>query len=189
MIQMPRRNVTRFFIPLIDVLILLFCIFLLMEFNSDAKVTEQSEDVESQDWKLGMMAEDVRKSTKQLQKYDELRPQLDQLQKLQEELEQLRNANQKDLQQHAYVRIIDIDGKDGSISFFDEARPKEPIKIKDAQSAQALIDRHTREASGRAVYYYFLYPRTVSVYPLFGQEQQYRKWFKNVANSLVKVGL
>ena len=30
MIQMPRRSVTRFFIPLIDVLILLFCIFLLM---------------------------------------------------------------------------------------------------------------------------------------------------------------
>ena len=34
MIKMPHRNVTRFFIPLIDVLILLFCIFLLMEFNA-----------------------------------------------------------------------------------------------------------------------------------------------------------
>ena len=30
MIQMPRRSVTRFFIPLIDVMTLLFCIFLLM---------------------------------------------------------------------------------------------------------------------------------------------------------------
>src|SRR5215831_1200172 len=30
MIRPPRRSVTRFFIPLIDVLILLFCIFLLM---------------------------------------------------------------------------------------------------------------------------------------------------------------
>ena len=30
MIQMPRRSVTRFFIPLIDVMILLFCIFLLL---------------------------------------------------------------------------------------------------------------------------------------------------------------
>ena len=30
MITAPRRSVTRFFIPLIDVLILLFCIFLLM---------------------------------------------------------------------------------------------------------------------------------------------------------------
>ena len=30
MIEFPRRSVTRFFIPLIDVLTLLFCIFLLM---------------------------------------------------------------------------------------------------------------------------------------------------------------
>ena len=30
MIELPRRSVTRFFIPLIDVLTLLFCIFLLM---------------------------------------------------------------------------------------------------------------------------------------------------------------
>src|SRR6202011_3261808 len=30
MIELPRRSVTRFFIPLIDVMTLLFCIFLLM---------------------------------------------------------------------------------------------------------------------------------------------------------------
>ena len=30
MIEFPKRSVTRFFIPLIDVLTLLFCIFLLM---------------------------------------------------------------------------------------------------------------------------------------------------------------
>ena len=34
MIVLPKRSVTRFFIPLIDVLILLFCIFLLMPFVS-----------------------------------------------------------------------------------------------------------------------------------------------------------
>ena len=32
MITLPRRSVTRFFIPMIDVLTLLFCIFLLMPF-------------------------------------------------------------------------------------------------------------------------------------------------------------
>ena len=32
MIERPKRSVTRFFVPLIDVLILLFCIFLLMPF-------------------------------------------------------------------------------------------------------------------------------------------------------------
>ena len=30
MIRLPRRSVTRFFIPMIDVLTLLFCMFLLM---------------------------------------------------------------------------------------------------------------------------------------------------------------
>ena len=48
MIHMPRRNVTRFAIPLIDVLILLFCIFLLMEFNSESEVDRQTEVVEDQ---------------------------------------------------------------------------------------------------------------------------------------------
>ena len=32
MIERPKRSVTYFFVPLIDVLILLFCIFLLMPF-------------------------------------------------------------------------------------------------------------------------------------------------------------
>ena len=43
MITQPRRSVTRFFIPLIDVLILLFCIFLLMPFVSRP---EGAKDVE-----------------------------------------------------------------------------------------------------------------------------------------------
>ena len=42
MIQMPQRSVTRFFIPLIDVLTLLFCIYLLMPIVKPAL----AEDVE-----------------------------------------------------------------------------------------------------------------------------------------------
>ena len=34
MIVLPRRSVTRFFIPMIDVLILLFCAFLLVPFSN-----------------------------------------------------------------------------------------------------------------------------------------------------------
>ena len=43
MIQLPQRSVTRFFIPLIDVLTLLFCIFLVMPLaqNSDQALAEQ----------------------------------------------------------------------------------------------------------------------------------------------------
>ena len=188
MIQMPRRNVTRFFIPLIDVLILLFCIFLLMEFNSESKVGEQEGDVEELSNKLKMEEATLASNLKEMQKFDDLRPQLIELEKLRDELEQLRNAGKKNLQESAFVRIIDIDPKDGSISFFDALHPEQPIKISDAQSAQALIDRHTKEANGRQLYYYFSHPRTRSVYPSFGQEQEYKRWFKKVANSLVKVG-
>ena len=189
MITMPRRSVTRFFIPLIDVLILLFCIFLLMEFYNESKVEGQSADVEYQAAEQESPAKaKLQRSYQELQKFDELRPQLTELEKLREENERLRNASQKNLQENAYVRIIDIDAKDGSISFFDAARPDRPIPIKDAQAAQALIERHTKEANGRQLYYYFMYPRARSVYPLFGQEQEYRRWFKKAANSLVKVG-
>ena len=37
MLKMPQRSVTRFFIPLIDVLTLLFCIFLVMPLATDAR--------------------------------------------------------------------------------------------------------------------------------------------------------
>src|SRR3954467_9861176 len=40
MIRPPQRSVTRFFIPLIDVLILLFCIFLLMPYVKQAEGQE-----------------------------------------------------------------------------------------------------------------------------------------------------
>ena len=35
MIEMPSRSITRFFIPMIDVLTLLFCIYLLMPMVSE----------------------------------------------------------------------------------------------------------------------------------------------------------
>ena len=187
MIRMPRRNVTRFIIPLIDVLILLFCIFLLMEFNSASQADQESEKVDKASEDYEQAASELERRTKELRRFEEIRPQLDDFAKLQEEVDRLRNASQKNLQQQAYVRLIDIDPKDGSISFFDEMNAKQPtIKITDAQSARRLIERHKEEAKGREVYYYFVYPRTRSIYPLFGTEQQYKEWFRGAANSRVK---
>jgi hypothetical protein len=187
MIRMPQRNVTRFIIPLIDVLILLFCIFLLMEFNSASQADEESEKVDDASFKYDQAASELERRTKELQQFEEDRPRLFELAELREELERLRNASQKKLQQQAYVRIIDIDAKDGSISFFDDTKPKQLIKkIASAKDARELIERHKQEAKGREVYYYFVYPRTRSIYPLFGQEQDYKDWFRGAANSLVK---
>ncbi len=188
MMHMPRRNVTRFFIPLIDVLILLFCIFLLMEFNSGAEADMQTEKVAEQTETMEDLSGQLNRRIKELQKFEELRPQLVELEKLREEVDRLRNQAQRNMQQQAYVRIIDFSAKDGSISFFDNGNLKNPIiQIANIKSAQGLIDRHKTEAGKREVYYFFMYPRQPTIYPTAKNKEEYRGWFKNVANSLVEV--
>lgn len=49
MIQMPTRSITRFFIPMIDVLTLLFCIFLLMPMVSESKESAERLDKSKDD--------------------------------------------------------------------------------------------------------------------------------------------
>jgi chromatin segregation and condensation protein Rec8/ScpA/Scc1 (kleisin family) len=196
MIQMPRRNVTRFFIPLIDVLILLFCIFLLMEFNSETEVDKQVETVEEQSESIDGLQAELQRRTKENQQFEELRPQLNELAALRDELDRLRNASQKNLQDRAFFRVIDIDRHDGTIAFFDEARPDQPIKIVDDQSVRNLIDRHLKESNGRDLYYYFMrtrpsdedrkHKRLSSGYPTGGQINRYKKMFAEVANNLAE---
>src|SRR5439155_4759614 len=53
MIQFPRRSVTRFFIPLIDVLTLLFCIFMLMPMIKETGEAQESINSSSADLTLG----------------------------------------------------------------------------------------------------------------------------------------
>ena len=190
MIEMPRRSVTRFFIPLIDVLILLFCIFLLMEFNSESKYDKEAETVADQAESMDLLEAELQARTNELRQFEAARPQLQKVADLLAEVDRLRKIHQQNFQQQAYIRILDVDGKDGSITFYDDKQPKEPIlKIEDAPTAKALIQRHEEEAKGRQVYYYFLYPRGGKRFVTSaGQEQDYRDWFKGAANSLVKVG-
>jgi biopolymer transport protein ExbD len=192
MIKMPHRNVTRFFIPLIDVLILLFCIFLLMEFNSESEVDKQVEIVSEQSESMDSLHAELKRRTAELQQFEELRPQLSELAKLREDLERLKNASQQTLQQRTFFRVIDIDRHSGAIAFYDEGRPEQPIKISDEKSAQALIDRHTKEAQGRELYYYFMRTRPSeedrkrkklsSGYPTSGQVKRYKSLFPVATN-------
>jgi hypothetical protein len=185
MIQMPRRSITRFFIPLIDVLILLFCIFLLLEYNAGSKFDQQSVDVEMQAITTQSLQEALIRTTKENEQFQEDRPQLQELAKLREENERLKAANQMNLQDRTFIRVIDIESKDGTLTFRDENDADQPaIKIGDAKAAQALIDRHTKEAQGRELYYYFMPPRPFQGYPTAKQHRQYREWFGKVASSL-----
>jgi len=187
MIRMPRRSVTRFFIPLIDVLILLFCIFLLLEYNSESKFDQQSADVELQAALDARNIQVLIERDKEFEKYEKLLPQLTELEKLRDEVERLRGVNQQNLQDRAMVMIIDINSSDGSISWYDESSAETPIlKIADAKSATKLFDRHIQEAKGREVYYYFMPPRPLRGYPTVKQMRTYKDWFAKTANSLAE---
>jgi hypothetical protein len=196
MIQMPRRSVTRFFIPLIDVLILLFCIFLLMEINSESEVAKQVEVVEEQSNSIDGLLAVLDRRTKELHQFEEDRPKLNELAKLREELERLRNASQQDLQQRTFFRVIDIERNDGTIAFYDETRPDKPIKIVNEKIAQDLIESHRKEAKGRELYYFFMRTRPSeddrknkrlsSGYPTGGQISRYKKMFSDIANNLAE---
>src|SRR5436190_17449630 len=157
MIHMPHRSVTRFFIPLIDVLLLLFCVFLLMpkfrEEELDKKVQTASDMGDS----VTSLEYEIDRLTRDLKKYDELREALDELERLRVENDQLRK-DRKQVVQRTYFRILDIDGKTGELYFHDTSKPEQPkLKIETDKDAQALIERHEKEAQGSELYYYFLY--------------------------------
>jgi hypothetical protein len=188
MIHMPRRSVTRFFIPLIDVLILLFCIFLLMEFNNESKFVEQSVDVELQSATMQGVEDELTRRTKELEKFEKLQPELARVEELLKRIADLEENNLRDVQERMFFREINIDRKDGHISFYDAAADDPITPIKSRQDAQGLIQRHTKEAKGRTVYYYFLMPVPRGGFPTGPQLREYAGWFdaKGVATNLPK---
>ncbi len=168
MIRLPRRSVTRFFIPLIDVLILLFAIFLVMPMVGQA---ESEADIAA-------------RSERERQLNDELeqlrRRQPDLSRRVQEELDRLRREKVQALQERLAVRVLEIDGSTGKLYFRDPDR----VEIRNQAEARQLIDRDHRErgVGRRELFYLILYPRDRnSDYPTVGQRQDYERWFEGVA--------
>src|SRR5690349_8540085 len=104
MLQMPRRSVTRFFIPLIDVLTLLFCVFLVMpQANSAGEDPSYS------------MAAEVQKLQAQLDRLHGLGA--DEPERLRKELEELRAAKLDTIKDRIVVQVLEIDGSTGELSY------------------------------------------------------------------------
>jgi hypothetical protein len=189
MIQMPHRSVTRFFIPLIDVLLLLFSIFLLMpafkgaEGNSEEGQAKMS--AEDQAEYIETLKKQLEKLEKDLKEFEKVREPMRELQKLRAELKRLQLEKEQALKRPTFVRVIDIDGKTGKLSFYDPANFDNPkFAIPDQKAAAELIARHKKEAGKRLLYYQFLFPRQESGRPTQAQELEYRRWFAEVPNSL-----
>ncbi len=164
MIQPPHRSVTRFFIPLIDVLTLLFCIFLLMPYVTPAE--GDSPEAAAARQKSAPAPEPTPGEAADLRRELE-RAEFDRA-RLQERLDSV-------LKRLA-IRVLEIDKDTGRLYYYDPDR----VEVATDADAQQLIDRERRAANGREVYFLFLFPREVSGYPLQRQVDAYRRWFQAV---------
>ncbi len=165
MIVLPRRSVTRFFIPLIDVLILLFCIFLLMPFVSGQPTPEATPDEKAPLEKP--LPEDVKT----------LQVMLGEANKRVERLEKERLARLTD---RLAVCVMEIDAKDGTLIYFDPDRQE--IKT-EADAIRAIAKQKALASKGgvvKDVYFLILYPRRKAPFPTTEQVDQMKGWFKDV---------
>ena len=167
MIQLPRRSVTRFFIPLIDVLTLLFCIFLVLPLAKEAG--DSSADVAD-------LEERLRQKQEELERLRESGRDLPR--ELRDEIEKLRQERGKALQKHLAVRVLEIDPQTGRLYYRDPER----VEVRHEADAHALIENDRRRLGQKELYYLILYPRSQgSTYPTRGQRKQYDHWFEGVA--------
>jgi hypothetical protein len=193
MIHMPHRSVTRFFVPLIDVLLLLFCIFLLMPFaNEDDMEKTQEEAIKERDNATTLRSELDRRE-------DELQNQLVTREQLRKEGEYDRIKAENDLlrkklaetpDQKFLFHMIDIDREDGELYSINSRGVR--THIKDAQDAKKLIQHDRQEADKspltkeKKLYYCFIYPRPQEGRPTEKQVRKYKEWFADVEVSFLK---
>lgn len=164
MIRPPRRSVTRFFIPMIDVLTLLFCIFLLMPFVKSAGEGEAAENGEAAP-KVQPPPGDPKELAKKIEQ-------------LQREIERVKKDRDETIEKLS-IHTLEIGNDDGKLRYLTGAGP---MDIRNQADAERLIENHRKEArrAGRELYYLFLYPRTPSAFPTEEQVTNYQHWFKGV---------
>jgi hypothetical protein len=176
MIQLPRRSVTRFFIPLIDVLTLLFCIYLLMPI-----VRTPAENAAAESGPATPLTRQERAELERLrEQVAALRSPADLTEAERQELERLRREKIRVLQQRLAIRVLEIDADTGKLFYYDQ----DPVEIKTEAEAHELIRRQKQEFGGRELYYLFLYPRKVTGFPQAPQMQKYESWFAGVAHGV-----
>lgn len=161
MIERPKRSVTRFFVPLIDVLILLFCIFLLMPFVSTTG--ETTPDAKAKKEKEPELPKDVK----------ELRAELE---KTRREVERLK-AERGNLAERLSVKVLEIDPKDGRLYYLQDGQR---VNVTTQAAADTLITLHKRASGTKDPFFLILYPRSKSGYPEQQQADDYARWFKDV---------
>jgi hypothetical protein len=164
-ISPPRRSVTRFFIPLIDVLILLFCIFLLMPFVS----TPAPDDGPKPEAKAPELPTDVQ----------ELRKQLAAAQKERDEARNRLDRFQKERGTGLVVRTLEIDPRTGFLIFYGP----EKTEIRTQAMAEELVALQKQRAGEKDVHFVIRYPTGRDPAPVSRADRdKFEAWFKNVSH-------
>lgn len=162
MIERPKRAVTRFFVPLIDVLILLFCIFLLMPFVASPPKPDAAAKPKPKE-----AAPELPSDVRQLQA---------ELERARREVDRLK-AERGQLADRLSVKVLEIDPKDGRLYYFQDG---ERIPVASQAAAEAVITLHKRASGTRDPFFLILYPRQRSGYPEQQQADDYARWFRDV---------
>jgi hypothetical protein len=195
MIQMPRRSVTRFFIPLIDVLTLMFCIFLLMPlFNQrDEAGAAGADSMDAAQRELSKLKRENETLRRQLRsrkvqvadlraERDRLRELTTQARKNLEDLQQLRKEMARPLTERFAIQFLGVDPANGSLHYIEPDQPETKHILANEKAVQDLIARRQKEAAAgkRRPYFLLVLPRKESRFPVRSQLKQYRSWLSGV---------
>jgi len=174
MIQMPQRSVTRFFIPLIDVLTLLFCIYLLMPIVKP--VGEEDGESGPDSGPASALTPAERQELARLRRREQL---------LQEEIARLHRERSEALQQQLVTRLLQIDDR-GRLFFHDPQKPQDvPLQLT-AANVRGWLERQREQAAGKELYLLILYPPvppgSAPTAPSEAQKEDFERWFRGVAH-------
>src|SRR5438093_1076580 len=132
-----------------DVLILLFCIFLLMPY---VKPVEGEPGDAAGKGTIAETPEPLPGDAAELRR---------ELERLRADREQLLRDRDTALKRLA-IRVLEIDRTDGRLYYYDPER----VEVATQADAQALIDAERRRTGSRELYLLILYPREPSGFPL-----------------------
>jgi hypothetical protein len=166
-IHLPERSVTRFFIPLIDVLLLLFCIYLLMPLaEGGQRGVDDLTPAETRE-QAAQAKRDLEQARKDLKEAGQ-------------RLAELNREKTHLLHQRLAIKVLEIDSRNGKLYTYGDRG--ERIDINSKQDAERLIGDQRQKIGPRDLYYLFLFPRQDTGYPEQGQFEQYERWFSGVAH-------
>jgi hypothetical protein len=181
MITPPRRSVTRFFIPMIDVLILLFCIFLLMPFVSAPAQPETSTKDETKDAKAAPPPTDVEKLREER---DEAIRRLERFRKEQVGRLQFRSL---DVDPTTGLLVDTVGGEKRlmPLSLVRSRRenrtptPEEAAAAAEEMKEWVKLQKRRAAEQEKEAFFVLRLPKTPSGHPTEGDLRNYQAWFEN----------